>query len=198
MALLPIVRMRVSERFRPGIPGAVLVLAGIAATGSRSALAIAVIYLLVVSFRSLRTAVPTVVILTSLFAIVEISSFGQRWLERLGTDTNSSYVRFGALSAVINNFGDFFFSGRGVGFSGEVSRDLLGQAVSFENGFLMMALDIGIIATAAIVMAMVVLAFRGGRRLLSPVTIAFCMVTVMCRGLPLFSAPRARRGSSCG
>jgi hypothetical protein len=186
LACLPLMRMRLTGRFRPGILGSVIVLAGIAATGSRSALVIAVAYLLLASLRSAKTAAPAFVTLAALAVIVQVSPFGQRWLERLSTDTNSSYVRFGALSDLFSNLGDFVMTGRGVGFSGEVSRDLLGQAVSFEDGFVMMALDVGVLGTVILVASMAFLAFRGGFRHWTPITSAFCMAMVMCAAYSSF------------
>jgi hypothetical protein len=175
LACLPLMLGRFAGRFRPGVPGLLLVVAGITATGSRSGVAIALAYLVVMGLRMGRMLFPALASLVGVVWIISTLDFGQRLLARLSLDTNSSFIRFGAVSELTQNWTHFLVTGNGVGFSGEVSQALLGQSVSFENGPLMMALDIGILGAGAFLLAMCLLALRGGWRKITPVTAGFVM-----------------------
>jgi len=179
LACLPLMRGRYADGFRPGVPGVMVILAGIAATGSRSGVAIALAYLVIMGLQLGRKFFPALVSLVALSWILGTLDFGQRLVARLSLDTNSSFVRFGAVSELTQNWTHFFVTGNGVGFSGEVSQALLGQSVSFENGPLMMALDIGLIGACAFLLSMCFLALRGGWKAMSPVTAGFVMSLAM-------------------
>jgi len=179
LACLPLMRGNYTRHFRPGIPGVLLVVAGIAATGSRSGVALALAYLVVMGLQLGRKFFPALVSLVAVAWMLSSLDFGQRLIARLSLDTNSSFVRFGAVSELTQNWTHFFVTGNGVGFSGEVSQALLGQSVSFENGPLMMALDIGLLGAGAFLLSMFFLALRGGWNAMSPVTLAFVIGVAM-------------------
>jgi hypothetical protein len=169
-AAMPLMRIRVGRQRRaPGLPGSLLLVAGITATGSRTALVCALAYLVVMYLigRAGESAWRRVGALALgpllAYSIVAYTSLGVVIMNRFATDTSSYAIRSAGAAAFWDRWTSFVFTGTGVGGSAALSQELLNRATSFENAAIMLAADVGILATALFYIAIFSFAMHGRR-----------------------------------
>ena len=153
--LLALVAVTAARSIQVRVAVAVLVLAGVLATGSRSAAALALLVspLTVLApgesppdvraGRSARVvALGTVLVLAVLF--VGFSGPGQIVLRRVLGSWQSTAVRVLSAEYFTQSAGSYVIHGVGLGGSTDVSTAALGSYITFENPWIMLAVDVGI------------------------------------------------------
>jgi hypothetical protein len=169
VAMLPLMRRPGFRNRTPGLVGTLVLIAGIAATGSRSGVVIAVGYLLFGNLvvragsgigRVVRDFVATPV---GLVVILFATPIGGTVLARLTTDRKSTAIRQNAATLFLHNWTHFIAYGKGIGASFAVSAQGLGATHSFENPAMMLVIDAGVLATVLFYWAL--LTFARQRRL---------------------------------
>ena len=165
------------------VSASVLVL-GIVATGSRSASAIAFLlypialiawgerHRLKVRVRNRRT-LALALGAAGVLAMAVASPFGQRVLQRTTTSWESTAVRVLSAAYFAQNVTSYESKGVGLGGSTDVSTAVFGSYITFENPWIMLAVDLGIplvllfaatlVATSRAVMADAPVAWEIGR-----------------------------------
>ncbi|WJY00590.1 O-antigen ligase family protein [Curtobacterium sp. 458] len=144
---------------RTAVP--VLLVVGVALTGSRSALFAAVLAVVVLILRSRIAAVVKVAALGA--ATIGLTTFlgsaaGAIVNDRLEDDGGSSSARFKTIGLAVEQWRETAVIGRGFGASEQVTRNaLIGN--TFENPFLMFSVDFGLVAAVLFFAAIVGLVF---------------------------------------
>jgi len=142
-------------RLRDRIMSASVLVMGILATGSRSASAIAFAlypialiawgerHRLKVRVRNRRT-IALVLGAAGVLAMAVASPFGQRVLQRTTTSWESTAVRVLSAEYFAQNVTSYESKGVGLGGSTDVSTAVFGSYITFENPWIMLAVDLGI------------------------------------------------------
>ena len=144
----------------------VLLVVGVALTGSRVALFAAVLAVAVLIVRSHLAAVVKVVAVGAAavgLAVFLGSAAGTIVSDRLEDDGGSSSARFKTIGLAVEQWRETLVIGRGFGASEQVTRNaLIGN--TFENPFLMFSVDFGLVAAVLFFAAIagLVLARRAG------------------------------------
>jgi hypothetical protein len=188
VAVLPLMRRPGFGGRTPGMIGTLGVIAGIAATGSRSGLIVGVAYVLLGGILtrndkgarhrlSAFLATPVGVVLV-LFA----TPIGATVITRLTTHDASNAVRQDAASVFLDSWTQFVTYGRGIGASFAVSAEGLGAAHSFENPAMMLAVDAGLVATLCFYYALFSLAGQSRDTWRRPEGLAFLLTLLVSFG----------------
>jgi hypothetical protein len=175
MALVAVTAAR-SMRFRVCV--VVLVLAGILATGSRSAAALGLLMSPIAVLAPgesspneragpLRKGVALAVVLVVAVLFVGFTAPGQTVLRRALGSWQSTAVRVLSAEYFSQSAGGYLIHGVGLGGSTDVSTAALGSYITFENPWIMLAVDLGIplaLLFAAVVGLVFLLALRAHAR----------------------------------
>lgn len=145
----------VVPRFRLRLLLSSILLVGVLATGSRSATAMAVLlYPLVYiawgevhevsgglwSARSLRVVLAA----TGVLGVALVSPIGRKVVQRTLTSWESTAVRVVSAEYFADHLSDYATKGVGLGGSTDVSTAVFGSYITFENPWIMLAVDVGI------------------------------------------------------
>lgn len=141
----------------------VLLIVGIALTGSRFALLVAVVAVAVMILRARGGvfAKAGAAALASIGAVGFLASEASMTVtERFADDGGSSSARLKTVGLAVERWADTMLVGKGFGASEQVTRNAL-IGTTFENPFLMFSIDFGLFATLLFFGALVSLALRG-------------------------------------
>ncbi|WP_336698041.1 hypothetical protein [Curtobacterium sp. USHLN213] len=143
----------------------VLLIVGIALTGSRFALLAAIVAVAVMILRA-RVGVLAKAGATALASIGAVgflaSEASMTVTERFADDGGSSSARLKTVGLAVERWADTMIVGQGFGASEQVTRNAL-IGTTFENPFLMFSIDFGLFATLLFFGALITLALSGAR-----------------------------------
>jgi hypothetical protein len=166
VAMLPLMRRPGFRGRTPGVLGTLLLIGGIAATGSRSGLVIGGAYVLLGSpllrngGRIGHRVGAFIATPVGLVAVLFATPIGATVLTRLTTHDASIGIRQDAANVFLHNWTHFVAYGSGIGASFAVSAEGLGATHSFENPAMMLAVDAGLFATLCFYYALLTLAVQ--------------------------------------
>nr|WP_246328317.1 O-antigen ligase family protein [Curtobacterium pusillum] len=141
----------------------VLLVVGVALTGSRFALLAAVVSVAALILRARTSSIAkagAVVLAVVGMAAFLTSAVASTVTDRLEDDGGSSSARLKSFGLAVEQWGDTLIIGRGFGASEQVTRNAL-IGTTFENPFLMFSVDFGLVATVLFFGALITLLLAG-------------------------------------
>ncbi len=177
-------------------PGLVLLLAGLVVTQSRVGLmlgSVSAVYLLA-SRRSKAGAATVALLLLGAGLYAQQAGYFEALAARVADDTGSAAARSYAWAYFLDHLADFSWLGAGMGSSYNTS-DQAGLGTSFENSFVMYAIDLGLIPAVmyfGVMLACTIRAFRNRAEGGLPLAVAAAFIAPFT-----FSGLSSRSVASC-
>jgi hypothetical protein len=149
------------------LPAALLLLLGILSTGSRSAVVIVALYIVLTMAHSMLRFRVANVILLALVCLGAVFAFrtslSNLVVDRLtsGNSTGGDGIRLLGIRSASDLIATHVLTGDGIGSSYAASARILGRSNSFENPILMMTVDVGFVVAILWHVAWLILAVHG-------------------------------------